>query len=89
MNREEILTLAAKLISDDRDKDYGSAEANFTRIAEIWTAMKGVEFTASDVGLFMVAVKLARLSTNPSHIDSYVDMAGYSALTAEINETKD
>lgn len=87
MTRQETLDLATKLISDDRDKEYGSAEDNFQKIADLWTTIKGVEFTASDVGLFMIAVKLARLSTNPAHMDSYVDIAGYSALTGEINDT--
>lgn len=86
MNRKEILETAHTLISEDRDKEYGSAEANFQKIADLWSTIKGVEFTASDVGLFMVAVKLARLSTNPNHQDSYIDMAGYSALTGEIND---
>jgi 2-oxo-4-hydroxy-4-carboxy--5-ureidoimidazoline (OHCU) decarboxylase len=84
MKRKDILERASKLISDDRDKEYGSAQENFQRIADIWTAIKGEQFTASDVGLFMIAVKLARLSTNPKHIDSYLDIAGYAALTGEL-----
>lgn len=87
MNRAEILETANKLISGDRHQQYGSAQDNFQKIADLWTTFKGVEFTASDVGMFMIMVKLARLSTNPSHEDSYLDMAGYAALTGEINAT--
>lgn len=85
MKRQELLQSALELISNDRHKEYGSAEDNFQKIADIWTVLKGTAFTASDVGLFMIAVKLARLSANPHHTDSYVDIAGYSALTGEIN----
>ena len=27
-----------------------------------------------------LAIKLARIATNPNHIDSYLDLAGYSTL---------
>ena len=41
------------------------------------------EFQIEDVGIMMMLVKVARLMENPHHQDSWVDIAGYSAITAE------
>lgn len=88
MMRKHILSSAETLISGDRYDDYGDAQECFQNIADIWTVIKGVEFTAGDVGRFMMAVKLARTARNPGHKDGYIDLAGYAALTGEI-EVKD
>lgn len=32
----------------------------------------------------MALLKLARVKSNPEHIDSYVDAAGYTALAVEL-----
>ncbi len=81
--RSKILAQADELISRDRNAQYGDAKESFERVAAIWTALKGVKFTADDVALFMVSLKLVRANDNSSHSDSIVDLIGYAALYAE------
>ena len=84
MNRVELLDLAARLISEDRARVYGSAKDNFGVIADLWGAYLGVRLAAEQVAVMMVLVKAARLKASPDHGDSWVDMAGYAALGCEI-----
>jgi hypothetical protein len=82
MNREEILAKAHDAVNT-RGTDYGSPAENFERIAAIWSAYADAEFTVEDVGIMMMIVKMSRLMENPAHEDSWVDIAGYAAITAE------
>ena len=89
MNRDTILNTAIQA-TKDRGKDYGKPYENFERIAKLWTAYAGKPFTVSDVGMMMMLVKISRLMESPKHEDSWVDIAGYSAITAEaIVESED
>ena len=82
MNRAEILSKAHDAVNT-RGTDYGSPAENFERIAAIWSAYADTEFTVEDVGIMMMIVKMSRLMENPVHEDSWVDIAGYAAITAE------
>ncbi|WP_435298508.1 DUF6378 domain-containing protein [Timonella sp. A28] len=82
--RSEVLKTASSLISGDRAAVYGDACENFKRIAELWEPILGVNVTATQVGLCLTQLKVARIITAPQHEDSFVDAAGYIALTAEI-----
>lgn len=82
--RREILDDAMHLTSNDRNKDYGDPADNFAAIANMWSAYKGIVFTAHDVAAMMVLVKVARLSTSPAKRDNWVDIAGYAALGGEV-----
>jgi len=44
----------------------------------------GRALVASDVALMMAAMKLARLRFNPTHEDSWVDLAGYAACGMDV-----
>lgn len=89
MNRQQILADAEAAVRN-RGENYGSPSENFARIAQLWTAYTNVDFAVEDVGVMMMLVKLGRLMENPHHQDSWVDIAGYSAITAEaIGETLD
>lgn len=83
-----ILEEAAELINGDRASTYGDVTENFQRIADMWTAYKGVEvpFTAYDVSNMMILVKVARLATGGYHRDSVADIAGYAGLSEQIND---
>lgn len=85
MNRQELLDTAAKITKGDREKNYGSPEDNFGRIAELWSTYLGWDVSASDVAAMMVLMKVARIAHDPKHIDSWVDIAGYAACGGEIN----
>ena len=82
MNRTTILNDALKA-TKDRGEDYGKPSENFERIATLWEAYTGKKYTVADVGLMMMLVKISRLMESPTHEDSWVDLAGYSAVTAE------
>lgn len=83
MTRDEILDTAKDMINGDRALDYGDAKENHELIAKIWSAVLGKEVTVSQVYLCMIGVKMARLVHTPDHEDSFVDIAGYSALGGE------
>jgi hypothetical protein len=39
----------------------------------------------ADVAQMMALMKIARLENDPSHLDSWTDLAGYAACGAEIS----
>jgi hypothetical protein len=83
--RQEVLKTAASLVDGDRAKDYGDATESFTRLGMMWTAILGQPVTAAQVAMCLAALKLSRLSQTPNHRDSWVDLAGYAALGAEVS----
>lgn len=82
--RESVLDEAAALICGSRQIEYGPPEANFSRIAAIFNSITGRDLSAMEVGLFLTSVKLGRLAESPNKADTYVDAAGYIALSAEM-----
>ena len=84
--RAEILDVAKKIVTGDREKQYGKPEDNFDVIARLWTTYAGHSFTPVDVAVMMTLLKVARIKTGHYKIDSYVDACGYLACAAEIAE---
>lgn len=82
--RRQVLVVASRTIEGDRQQDYGEASASFARIAAIWAAILGVPITGHQVALMMTGLKISRAAGKPGHADSYIDMAGYAALAAEL-----
>lgn len=82
MDRLKALKLAAEAVN--RSHLYGKPEANFERIAALWSAFLGRQITATDVAAMMTLLKVARLAETPKHLDSWVDIAGYAACGAEV-----
>jgi hypothetical protein len=85
LKRQEVLAEADRLISVDRAEQYGPVNDNFGRIAALWSAYLGAPISMADVAALMVLLKAARTAAAPSHVDSWVDMAGYAALGGEIS----
>ena len=83
MNRADILDEAKKCVCGQRQEDYGEIEDNFSCIAQLWTAFKGVEFDARDVAIMMALLKTARMR-KPGHLDSAIDAAGYFACAGQL-----
>ena len=89
MNKQDLLD-QAKIAVGDRGLNYGKPEDNFLRIAAHWEQFllnaKGtdVNITPGDVAIMMALMKIARLEHDPKHMDSWIDLAGYSACGAEI-----
>ncbi|QTF81959.1 hypothetical protein SEA_BABYYODA_25 [Microbacterium phage BabyYoda] len=90
--REEVLREANRIIHGDREKDYGRPIDSFTRLAEALNLVlrpklrEGVELDAVDAAVLMIAMKLSRLAGGDRKDDTWVDLAGYSALGAEVRD---
>lgn len=91
--RAEILDAAKKIVTGDREKQYGSPEDNFAVIARFWEvylnqrcvdAMSGFMLNPDDVAMLMALMKVARIMTGTFKGDSYIDACGYLACAAEI-----
>lgn len=88
MTRSDILDRAKECVCGQREQDYGKPEDNFATIAELWSAYKDTDFTAEDVTMMMVLMKVARIKTGTATEDSFVDIAGYAACGGEISSMK-
>ena len=84
MNGSMLLHHAAGVI-EHREQAYGAAETSFAAIAARWSLVLGITVTPAQVVLCLIDLKLARLSHDPSHLDSIVDVAGYAAHLREVS----
>ena len=82
MDHRDVLKEAQSLLSQ-RGNSYGAAQENFERAATLLSVLSGKKFSAYDVSLAMLAVKLSRLAHSPEHHDSWVDGINYMAFCAE------
>lgn len=82
--RALVLDEAKRVITQDRADEYGDASENFKAIADMWSTYLDHTLVEADVAAMMVLVKIARIKANHTHRDSWVDIAGYSALGAEV-----
>lgn len=87
MARDELLNDVAFLL-DARGQEYGPADQSFRAIAQIWSALLSVEISPGNVARCMIALKLVRLSSTPTHLDSWRDIAGYAILGGEMAAPK-
>jgi hypothetical protein len=92
--REQLLREAEKIVTKDRNSVYGAPEDNFRDIAQLWSAyMNGRPpisvnnpFSSMDVVVMNMLIKVARLKKTPDYHDGLVDIAGYAACGADIQE---
>lgn len=91
--RAEILDAAKRIVTGDREKQYGKPEDNFAVIARFWEVYLsercvsgGAEVTLNpdDVAMLMALMKVARIMTGTFKGGSYIDACGYLACAAEI-----
>ena len=82
-DRTVILGTAQQLVSSDRQKEHGDASKNFAMVAELWSIYLGVDILPHEVPMMMTLYKIARTTENPTNVDNYVYIAGYSALAGE------
>lgn len=76
----------ARAIFAKRGEEYGNVQDMHDQIATIAQLVLGRDFTAHDIAMLMVCVKLARLSHEPRHHDSYVDAINYLAFARCFSE---
>lgn len=84
MNGEMLLEHAARVVADRR-RLYGEPENLFEQVAKRWSFVLGIEVSAAQVALCLIDLKLARLTRDPAHLDSIVDVAGYAACLREVS----
>ena len=84
--RQRVLREAERCVCGQREQDYGTPEDSFQKIGTFWTAYLNyaVKIDAEDVAAMMALLKIARISENPQHMDSWVDGCGYFSCGGEI-----
>lgn len=91
MNRQEILEAASNAVVE-RAEHYAPPHITFEVIAEFWNAYDKaraqVPYTGTDVAVMLGLMKTARIAANPDHADSWVDVAGYAACGAEVQDRR-
>ncbi len=83
-----VLVEAQELLKSNRESTPGGPHVNFPKIATIWSVILGTPVTAEQVCLCMAGLKLVRLSNNPQHRDSQVDLCGYVGLVEMLQGEK-
>jgi hypothetical protein len=87
--RIEVLREAAAIIAGDRDKQYGSPKDNFSRIAVVWEVITGRKYSAEEVAMMMVGLKVARFASNSGfQPDTWRDIAGYAGCGYEVGQNE-
>jgi hypothetical protein len=87
----DVLDLAKATVTGPRADAYGSAAQGFGVTAEMWSAYLrrrcglGSDLEPADVAALVALLKLSRLAGNLGHADSWLDLAGYAALGAEVS----
>ena len=85
-DRAKVLDTAKGYVTKDRASEHGDMEDNFIRIAALWNAHLGlIDFIKPhDVPVLMTLLKIARIGSNPKHMDNWVDACGYMACGGEV-----
>lgn len=84
-SQSDWLQTAHHIVHGDREKTYGDPGKNLRLIAQYWSTHTGITITETDVCIMMQLLKIARLRNDPEHVDSWIDIAGYTALKNRLN----
>ena len=79
-----LLDRAKALIYGDRADAYGDYEEAAGNLASIWSGILGVPVPVEKVPAMMIGLKLSRISHDPTHTDSWVDIAGYAGCAGKL-----
>lgn len=82
MNKFDLLSKAIEIV-ESRGTDYGNVLDNHIRIASIWSVILEHPVKPEQVALCMAGTKIARLIQTPTHLDSWLDLAGYASVGSE------
>jgi hypothetical protein len=84
--RRQTLNTAADLITKDRQGTHGPYGEEAARIGRLWGAiLRREDIPPRTVATMMIALKLARATAGTPNMDDWCDIAGYSALAAQID----
>ena len=84
---KSVLLQAESIVNNDRNEQYGDANAAFELYSEILKTTFGIDLTPSDVCKVMIAVKLGRLKYKYKE-DSIIDTCGYLELLNRLEKNK-
>ena len=59
-------------------------EGDYYGTAAMWSSMLGVQLDALDVLRMMMCMKIVRTINDPTHVDSWRDIAGYASLGPQV-----
>jgi 23S rRNA maturation-related 3'-5' exoribonuclease YhaM len=83
-----ILDEAASLVDGDRGDAYGHPAIDFDKVTAAAQAL-GIDPAVEGAlhhALYMILVKISRLTETPKHRDSIVDIAGYARTYEKVLE---
>ena len=85
-SRGSILDTAKQYVDTDRANEHGDMEDNFQRIAAYWNTHLGLisYIKDTDVAVMMTLLKVARIHSNTTNADNWIDAAGYMACGGEL-----
>lgn len=86
MKREQLLEEAKRIVTVDRTAQYGLPEDSFRVIANLWSSYLDRQINSEDVAVMMILLKAARIRSGAGKEDNWVDIAGYAACGAEVEE---
>ena len=87
MNPESILEEAKRIVHGDRGENYGHPFEDFSRTAQIWSAILEIDVSPEQVALCMVGLKISREVNRPKR-DNIVDGAGYFETLEMVKEER-
>ena len=82
--RSNILYEAESIVNGERNSAYGNPVDNFRKIAALLSSYTGHDYSAHDVAIMMILLKVARTQSGTGSMDNYIDIAGYAACAGEI-----
>lgn len=82
MNHIEVMTQAVHTLRSRGDQ-YGNVETSFDKISKLASLVLNKDVSPYDVAGILHAVKLSRMSNDPSNPDHYVDGINYMAFMAQ------
>lgn len=82
--KEELTSLSRVLLSTllQRGETYGDPTDSMRHHAEFFSRVLGQEVPPERAAMLLAALKLSRLSYDPEHLDSWMDLAGYALIGA-------
>lgn len=83
-----ILQEAERLVSGDRNSDYGPAWEDYGRTAQLWSVILGVPVDPAKAALCMLAMKVSR-ECYKHKVDNLVDIAGYAQVVQLIEDHRE
>jgi Domain of unknown function (DUF6378) len=83
MTAEQLLEQASSIVRDRR-RTYGQPRDLLERVAIRWSQVLGITITPGEVIVCLIDLKVARLTHDPRHLDSIIDIAGYAGCLAEV-----